>query len=333
MKARNRLTKRLRNRLTKRTVALGLAALAGTAGAATAGLDALSENGVVSACRHRSGFLLVPSPGKPCKKSEQALTWNVQGPAGPSGPAGPQGEPGPPGPAGAAGSAGPQGEPGPPGPAGPAGASGTIDSIESLAGIACTTAAESPGRVSVETEVDGAIVLTCEDDAPPPGGEARLVVNEIDYDQVGADADGFVEIANTGSGTADLTGIALVLVDGADGLEYLRKQLVGTLAPGAHLAVPAEAQNGAPDGVALIDTASGELLDALSYEGPIANAVIGTQTYSLVEGTVLPPSVADSNTVIGSLSRIPDGRDTGDAATDWIFTTTATRGEPNVAAG
>jgi hypothetical protein len=185
--------------------------------------------------------------------------------------------------------------------------------------------------VSVETEVDGAIVLTCEDGTPPPGGQAKLVINEIDYDQVGADADGFVEIANTGTGTADLTGIAIAFVDGSDGLEYLRKPLSGTLAPGAYLAVPADAQNGAPDGVALIDTAGGELLDALSYEGSITNAVIDSMTYSLVEGTVLPVAVADSNTAVGSLARIPNGADTGDAATDWAFTTTVTPGAANTA--
>ena len=287
---------------------------------------------MIKACRHKSGYLLVPSPGKACKKAEQALSWNVKGPAGPAGPPGPAGAPGPAGPQGEAGPAGPAG---PTGPAGPAGPSGTLDSIETLSGIACTTADETAGTVSVETEVDGAIVLSCEDGTPPPpppDGEAELVINEIDYDQVGADADGFVEIANTGTGAADLTGIAIVFVDGSDGLEYLRKPLSGTLAPGAYLAVPAEAQNGAPDGVALIDTAGRRaLLDALSYEGAITNAVIDSQTYNLVEGTVLPASVADSNTVAGSLSRIPDGSDTDDAATDWAFTTIVTPGAANVA--
>jgi hypothetical protein len=174
-------------------------------------------------------------------------------------------------------------------------------------------------------------VLTCEGGAPPPppGDEAKLVINELDYDQIGADADGFVEIANTGGGAADLTGIAIVFVDGSDGLEYLRKPLSGTLAPGDYLAVFAEAQNGAPDGVALIDTTGGELLDALSYEGAITSAVIDSQSYNLVEGTMLPASVADSNTFAGSLARLPDGGDTNDAATDWNSTTAMTPGAPN----
>jgi hypothetical protein len=41
-------------------------------------------------------------------------------------------------------------------------------------------------------------------------------------------------------------------------------------------------------------------------------------------------AVADSNTVDGSLVRLPDGKDTNDAAADWAFTTTRTPGAPNV---
>jgi hypothetical protein len=99
------------------------------------------------------------------------------------------------------------------------------------------------------------------------------------------------------------------------------------------MSVEIEAQNGAPDGVALVDTANGTLLDALSYEGTITAAVIDGTTYDLVEGTPLPASVADSNTVDGSLSRIPDGQDTNDAASDWTFTTTKTPGAANVLTG
>ena len=83
--------------------------------------------------------------------------------------------------------------------------------------------------------------------------------------------------------------------------------------------------------VALIAVASGALLDALSYEGEITAAVIGGQTYNLVEGTALAATVVDSNTAAGSLSRIPDGKDTNSAASDWVFTTTATPGAANVA--
>lgn len=314
-------------RLTLRMVVVGVAALAVTVGVATAGLDAVLDDGVIKACRHKSGYLLVPSPGKACKRSEQALSWNIAGPAGPAGAPGPQGEDGPAGPAGPPGPAGPAGPPGPPGPG------GSIDAIDDLGGIRCTSADGEAGTVAVETEIDGAIVLSCEvgpPPPPPPPGESELVLNELDYDQVGADANGFVEIHNAGTAAADLTGVAIVFVDGSDGAEYLRKPLSGTLGPGGYLSVAAEAQNGAPDGVALL-AADGALLDALSYEGPITAATIGGQTYNLVEGTALPASVADSNTAAGSLARIPDGRDTDDAATDWAFTTVTTPGAANVA--
>jgi hypothetical protein len=157
------------------------------------------------------------------------------------------------------------------------------------------------------------------------------VINEIDYDQVGADSGGFVEVANTTGSAIALDGIALVLVNGGDGQEYSRLALTGSLAGGAYLRLDVEAQNGAPDGVALIDTAAGALLDALSYEGEVHSAVIGGQTYDLVEGTVLPADIADSNTTDGSLSRLPDGQDTNNASADWAFTTTKTPGAANVA--
>ena len=204
-------------------------------------------------------------------------------------------------------------------------------------GSACTRADSSAGTVAVATTAANIIELQCVGSGgpppppPPPPSSAKLVINEVDYDQVGADTGGFVEIANTGSSAAVLDGIALVLVNGGDGLEYERVDLTGSLAAGALLSVAVEAQNGAPDGIALIDTASGALLDALSYEGEIIAAVIGSQTYNLVEGTALAATVADSNTVDGSLSRIPNGQDTNNAASDWAFTQTKTPGAANVA--
>ena len=331
-------------------VVAGLAlVLAAAVAAAPRGGRADAE---IDACRHRaSGLVRVPAAGASCRRNEQALRWNVAGPRGPQGeqgaagapgavgPAGPAGPAGPIGPAGAtgpagaqgvAGPAGPAGATGPVGPAGPAGAA--LTSIGQLHGIACTTVAGAPGTVAVATAAGGAISLACSTVTDPPSGRT-IVVNEIDYDQVGADGGGFVELRNNGSAAADLAGLALVLVDGSDGQEYDREALTGTLAAGAHLAIDIEAQNGAPDGVALIDTATGGLLDALSYEGAITAAQIRSATYSLVEGTVLAAAVADSNTITGSLIRNPDGRDTNDAASDWVFTTTPTKGAANVASG
>jgi len=52
-------------------------------------------------------------------------------------------------------------------------------------------------------------------------------------------------------------------------------------------------------------------------------------TYNLVEGAVLPSSVADNNTTIASLIRQPNGTDTDNAATDWALSTTPTPGAAN----
>ena len=304
-------------------LALGAAGLLLAAGGAAAGLGAALDDSTITACRNGGGYLKLPATGA-CKRAEQTVTWSVRGPAGPPGPAGP---------AGAPGAQGPQGEPGPrgeQGPAGPAGPSGAIASIDALDGIACSKGG-TPGTVDVSTAGDGAISLRCvaAEEPPPPPAAARLVLNEVDYDQVGADGDGFVEIHNAGDSAADLTGVALVLVDGGTAAEYQRRALSGSLGPGEYLVVAVDPQNGAPDGIALLGGA-GELLDALSYEGAIESATIGGQAYDLVEGTVLPASIADSNTVAGSLARIPNGSDTNDAATDWAFSATITPGASNV---
>ncbi|CAN5159671.1 hypothetical protein BH20ACT13_BH20ACT13_20320 [soil metagenome] len=333
-----------------RTIAVGLVALglAGGAAALATGSATSRSQDTITACQKK--FVRIVSDASKCKAGERVVTWSKHGQVGPAGPAGPAGETGPAGARGPAGPAGPAGAVGPAGPVGPAGAVGPagpagpagprgpegppLESLDALDGLACTRQDGSAGTVDLSTGAGGLIALTCAGGAPPPppppptGG---LVINEIDYDQVGADSGGFVEIANTTSASIALDGLALVLVNGGDGQEYARVALTGSLAAGAYLALDIEAQNGAPDGVALIDTASKALLDALSYEGEITAAVIDGQTYNLVEGTALDESVVDSNTVAGSLSRIPNGTDTNNAATDWAFTTTITKGAANVA--
>jgi Lamin Tail Domain len=237
-----------------------------------------------------------------------------------------------------AGEKGEKGDPGPAGPAGPAGPKGdagtVVSGLGTLNGVPCVAADDAAGEIKVTIAANGDVSLTCIADQtpppppPPPTGQAKLAINEVDYDQVGTDAEGFVEIHNAGDAGVDLSNVDLVAVNGGDSAEYAREQLTGTLAAGGHLVVAIELQNGAPDGLALLDGTT--LLDALSYEGAITAATIGGQTYNLVEGTVLPTSVEDSNTAAGSLIRNPNGQDTNDAAADWAFTTTITRGAANV---
>ncbi len=185
-------------------------------------------------------------------------------------------------------------------------------------------------------------------DAPQAMTGTHLVINEIDYDEVGTDAAEFVEIFNPTPASIDLTGISLELVNGANGAVYTTVDLSGepALASGGYLVVADSAvavdasatamyswttnaiQNGAPDGVALVDTVNAVMVDALSYEGAMTSvAISGMGMVSLVEGT--PTTAADSNTVNGSLCRSPNGQDTDDAAVDWIFCTTPTPGSAN----
>jgi hypothetical protein len=287
--------------------------------AVAAGVALAQDTGepvVIHACKHPSGgWLRQVSGPTQCRRRETAVSWNI---------------------AGAKGDKGDPGEPGAPGPAGPKGDPGTVvTGLATLNGVPCVAADEAAGEIEVTVAANGEVSLKCAaapdeppPPPPPPAESAKLVINEVDYDQVGTDVNGFVEITNAGGAAADLANVDLVAVNGGDSAEYDRVALTGTLAPGAHLDVAIELQNGAPDGLALLDGAT--LLDAISYEGGITAATIGGQTYNLVEGTVLPTAVEDSNTVAGSLIRNPDGKDTNDAAADWAFTTTITRGAANV---
>jgi Lamin Tail Domain len=302
-----------RTRALAALTALGAVALAaGGALAVQANAKAadaeIAADEVIHACRHpNGGWLRIVGAEGACRPREQAVSWNVAGPAGEPGPAGPPG---------------PKGDPG-----------AGLTKLGDMAGIACTTDGGSAGKVELDFAGDDTVLFRCVagGSPPPPPPTSGLVLNEVDYDQAGTDGDGFVELKNTGTSPIDLAGVALVLVDGTDSAEYDREALTGTLDPGAYHVVAIDPQNGAPDGVALIDIDDGALLDALSYEGGITAALISGTTYNLVEGTMLPATVVDSNSAAGSLSRIPDGADTNDAAADWVFTTTLTRGAANAA--
>ena len=182
-------------------------------------------------------------------------------------------------------------------------------------------------------------------------GSAGLVINELDYDNPGDDTLEFIEILNTTELPVNLAGLAVVLVNGGNDTEYRRIALGGTLTAGAYLVLGSQAlldslpagvpaialplakdnlQNGSPDAVGLLDTASGELLDALSYEGSITAGVLTgvADPLDFVEGT--PTEAKDTNSAQGCLARLPDGQDTDDASADWFFTTRPTPGAPNL---
>ncbi len=209
------------------------------------------------------------------------------------------------------------------------------------------------GTASAESIHATAGALTAQADVTVAMGTNGLVINEIDYDSVGTDTSEFLEIYNPTANPISLATISVAFINGSNNAEYDRTDLgtLGTLGAGQYLVVGSTSvlmnvnapalkihfkgtgdqdriQNGAPDGVALIDTSTLSVLDALSYEGSITAGVInGLGATNLVEGS--PTTAADSNTQLGSLARIPNGTDTNDAVNDWGFTPTPTPGTQN----
>ncbi|MGD2051271.1 MAG: endonuclease, partial [Acidimicrobiia bacterium] len=109
--------------------------------------------------------------------------------------------------------------------------------------------------------------------APASAGAGPSVfVNEIHYDNDSTDAGEAVEIA--GPAGTDLTGWSVALYTGSNGTVYATITLSGTLPDQDNgfgtLAFPhAGIQNGAPDGLALVDDTAA-VVQFLSYEGAFA---------------------------------------------------------------
>lgn len=184
------------------------------------------------------------------------------------------------------------------------------------------------------------------------GGGPGVVINEVDYDIVGTDTSEYLELVNPSGGATALAGLQVMLVNGATNAVYQTIDLapLGSLAPGQYLVIAPDTvtvpvgalqldplwsqdqiQNGAPDGIALVDSVTKTVIDAISYEGAITAAVIPDfpAPVSLVEGTPLDAGVADSNTVTKTLCRKVDGVDTNDANADWGLCGARTPGRAN----
>ena len=188
--------------------------------------------------------------------------------------------------------------------------------------------------------------IEVDDPCPDP----RLVLNEVDYDQgSGADQEEFIEVLNVGTVGVNLATVAIVLFDGQNGgpaTEYRRIALgpAGTLAPGDYVVARAPTvpvpggtasivfdddsriQDGVRDGMALFDTQTLTVFDALSYENGGANGAItqaqpnppGPASMDLTEsGTPTPGAADDLSSGTSAVARIPNGADTNVPADDW----------------
>lgn len=159
---------------------------------------------------------------------------------------------------------------------------------------------------------------------------AQVVINEVDYDQIGTDATEYIEIYNSGASMYPLQYLQVVFINGNAGgaVEYrtLESASWPALDPGDffvicanaatpncdHLATPATnlIQNGSPDAIALVMTQPDTfIVDVLSYGGNVPGYTEGTGT-----------TIEDSNLTDGiSIGRFPDGNDTQDNNSDFVL--------------
>jgi hypothetical protein len=194
----------------------------------------------------------------------------------------------------------------------------------------------------------GAANPMCEVVMCPP--TTHLVINEIDYDQIGADTREFVEIFNPTAAAIPLASLQLVFVNGSSDTDYRTIDLTaaGTeLAAGQYLVVAVDTvtvpsgalvtrfslamdniQNGAPDVVLLYNSATMTVVDFLAYEGANEMVTIGGTALTVTEGAT-SPGVADSNDDAGSLVRLPNGCDRDMPALDWGFVSMPSPGVAN----
>jgi len=333
-----------------------LAALA-CAGALTAlATSRAAESSVIQACRAKmTGLLRVVSDPSKCTRRELPISWNSQGPAGATGPAGPQGAQGAPGPAGPQGERGPQGAAGQQGPAGPQGAAGAqgpagpqgpagaqgapgpqgppgpkgdpgggLAKFEDLNGLACT--AGTPGTIAISYDAARHAIITC----VASNGQAIVRINEFMTGVTGAATNEFVEIVNSGTAAADLSGWKLVYRSASGTSDTVLDTIPNgtTLAPGAFYLFGGSGYTGPPAADQSFSTglaATGGGLGVRDGNGTLVDSVgWGASTSNgLVEGT--PAPVPPATAAPGSSDvRKPDGHDTNDNSVDFTVATPPT---------
>lgn len=280
-----------------------------------------------------------PGPaGAPGSIGPQGPTGLV-GPAGPTGaqgltgPQGLQGTTGPAGLTGATGAVGPTGPSGPAGiagPAGPTGATGAtgdpgpgLASFDQLGGLACA-GSSAPGTIQVAYDSGGHATLTC---VAAPSGSALVRVNEVATGTSASGSDEFVELANTGTAAADISGWKLVYrsATGTSDVALATVPAATTLAVGAFYLIGGASYSGAQaadvsfspglaaaGGAVGLRDGSGTLIDGVGW---------GTATNALVEGSAAPAPPATSAPG-SSIERLPNGHDTNNNATDFSVTST-----------
>ncbi|MDX2472204.1 MAG: endonuclease [Candidatus Krumholzibacteria bacterium] len=158
------------------------------------------------------------------------------------------------------------------------------------------------------------------------GGGTAVWINEFHYDNASGDVGEFVEVAGT-AGT-NLSGWSIVAYNGNGGTTYSTTNLSGTIADqqgglGTLAFNITGLQNGAPDGLALVNN-TGTVVEFLSYEGTV-NATNGPA--SGTASTNVGVSETSSTPVGHSLQRAGAGATSGDFT--WQAAQTNTSGAVN----
>ncbi len=162
--------------------------------------------------------------------------------------------------------------------------------------------------------------------------QAQVMINEVDYDQDGTDTEEFVELYNSADQVVDLSAGSFALqFYNQDGVLYRAFDLTGTIGAGDYFVVGVEGvanvdqvvtpstnliQNGPNDAVQLVRLGAGPedsdlVIDGLAYDGE--NPVVTIDGFTEAADN---PFLGN-----GSIARIPDGKNTGDNATDFVFDT------------
>jgi hypothetical protein len=196
--------------------------------------------------------------------------------------------------------------------------------FEDLNGLACT--AGTPGTISVSYDAARHAIITC----VASNGQAIVRINEFMTGVTNGATNEFVEIVNSGTATADLSGWKLVYRSASGTSDTVLDTIPNgtTLAPGGFYLFGGSGYTGPPaadqsfsTGLAAtggglgIRDANGTLVDSVGWGASTSNG--------LVEGT--PATVPPTTAAPGSSDvRKPDGHDTNDNSVDFTVATPPT---------
>ncbi|RJP78805.1 MAG: T9SS C-terminal target domain-containing protein [Candidatus Zixiibacteriota bacterium] len=158
-------------------------------------------------------------------------------------------------------------------------------------------------------------------------GWAQVKINEVMVNDISTDDSTYVELY--GPANTVLTGYQLVGVNGFNGQEYATIDLVGIIPSDGFFVIGEIAMPGVDLVNALVDFQNGPDNILLKNGGNVVDAIgygifDSVNVYFVGEGDPTPDQPPGS-----SLSRNPDGHDTGNNADDFELTTFLTPGAPN----